>query len=455
MINTIFLLSLFPFFKIIPFITAEVQPVASLFAGIYLVKFKKKTFPKFPVFFYLLVILLYFCIAFFQTILNPYNEDLIYYALESALIFISPLLIFLALFDNLHFISANIFKFALYSWLYISILQNYFSGILSAIGINFVLSLLISRFSNESLGGSRGVAGFAPEPSYAAHVIVLMFAFSIFLYRSRKILKKECYFMVFSCLFMAYVNRSASVVLFFFIFLIFYISKFRIISINQKIITSTSRKVNKKATISLILLLCTLIGVYCLPTIILTFLPNSRIADFLLAFSSLNYQHFNFFDLLDLTNNLGSQRQISVYVGYFNIFETYGLGSGLGSWGTNFLDTLEKAGINPSEINFFIYNGLRNLKPYAYAALLSFDTGIVGLVPLSMIFISSFLRKLHLNRKLSQYSWACLGLSMFLLYFNSVVSLPTSWLMFLLSLQDKHYSINSNEDVNKYTNLLH
>ncbi|WP_414575719.1 hypothetical protein [Anabaena sp. CCY 9402-a] len=447
LLNAVFLLSFFPFIKFIPFITAEVQPFATFFAGMYLIAFRRKKIPELYVLWYLIIIFIYLCIALIKNFINPYSEVTISHILESTFIFLTPLIIFLALFNNLTLLSVNCLRFSIYSWFFISILQQYFPFVLSATGVSSILSSIISRFSDESLGGSRGVAGFAPEPSYASFIIILMFAFSIFIYKIHKIHKNEFKLMLLACIIMAFLNRSASIFSLFIIFYIFY----NLIYLYQNILNlfkskNSSQKLKKFVWVSL-LILTSFIIFWLLPNIIINLLPNSRIADLLSAFSSLHQQKkIGLSDVLELTNNLGSQRSISVYVGYFNAVDTYGFGSGIGSWGTNFLDALEKSGFNPSEIKFFIYNGFRNSKPYAYAALLAFDMGFIGLISLSTIFIIAIIRRFRINREVTKYAWACLGLSLFILYFNCVASLPTGWLMFLIFLQDPKSVTTSNSD---------
>lgn len=447
LVNSVFLLSFFPFIKIIPFITAEVQPIAIIFASIYLIFFKKKNFPKLYVAYYVLMILIYLGVGLVKIIINSQPEVTISHILESTFILLSPLIIFLALFDNFYLISVQCLRFSLYSWFLISVLQQYFPSILATTGIASILSTIISRFSDEALGGSRGVAGFAPEPSYASFIIMLIFTFAIYFYKVRKINKRELKLMVCVCIVMTLLNRSASIFILFAIFFIFYNFTFLLENVKFALKNRRSIKNLLKLFLGISFLMISLIGLYLL-TGMVNFLPQSRIFDLLSAFSSLSHhEQIGLSEILELTNSLGSERSISVYVGYFNAVDTYGIGSGIGSWGSNFLDALEKAGFNPSKIDFFIYNGFRNSKPFAYASLLAFDMGIIGLISLSMIFIASIIRRLRISPQITPYGWACLGLSIFMLYFNSMASLPTGWLILLLFLQEPKLEFTINSDI--------
>jgi hypothetical protein len=429
LINLVFILSFFPFIKFIPFITAEAQPIAALVAFIYLFKYSRPI-NKYIIF-YFSIIFLYFVIALLKYLFfNSTGELLINSTIESTLILLTPILIYLVLLNNLDLVSVNTFRFVQYSWFIISILQAYFPFLLNITGVSFILTSIIPRFLSESIGGSRGVSAFAPEPSYAAQVIIVIILFGFFMYKKNQIKTKEFYFIIFADLMMIIANKSGSIYLFLILYLFFYfavdlsnILKSPIYLIKNIFIIFTS-----------FIVLCLLALIF----IAFQLSENSRLGDAVNVVSSNNYNYFGFFDLLDITNQLGSQRTITVFVGYFNAFDTYGFGSGLGSWANNFINSLEKSGLKTDKIDFFISNGVTNLKPYSYAALLAFDTGFVGLISLSMIFVSSFFTKL--NYKVSQYGWSCLFLSLFMLYFNTVASLPCAWIIYLLFYYEKRPS---------------
>lgn len=389
LLNLTFLLCFFPFFVIIPIGNSETQPLAAIAAGFYLLTGRIPKFLQQYAALFLSIIFFYFLVDLAQYFLNSSDISFILAALQSFLIFITPLLIFVALFDNLHLISVRVFRFCLYSWLTISVLQQYFSTILSSTGISAALAAFIPRFSEAALGGARGVAAFSPEPSYAAQIIIGIFAFTVFLYRNRRIKKSEYCFMICSCIFMSFLNLSATIGAFLAAFLAFYLSANLTKSL-WKLLTRGLLNQN----IGIVFLKAFTIGTviyvfFILLNLFVSLLPNSRISDLFNSFSSLSYQNFNVFSVLNLTNDLGSQRSISVYVGYFNVFNTYGLGSGLGSWSIQFLNALEDSGLDPSRISFFTYNGFIDLKPYAYGALVAFDMGMIGLVSMSSIFIST------------------------------------------------------------------
>ncbi|MBE9030600.1 hypothetical protein IQ266_12750 [filamentous cyanobacterium LEGE 11480] len=435
-VNLIFLLSVFPFLRIIPLGSSETQPIACVVAAIHLLLLRKHTFPKQTLLPYLFVLGSYFFIGLIGYIANPSESFFLPAGLESIVILFAPLLIFVALYENLHLLKVQVVKLCIYAWAGISILQAFLPSILNATGISFILSRLISRFSSAALGGTRGVAGFAPEPSYAAQVIILLLAICLFLYRKQRLAKQEFVLMLASCVSMIVLNRSATIASFIAVFVFGFLMKtlisYSIGSVRTRFSTDQGLRVSKK----ILLLMCALVPVLISLQVFSVSLPESRVTDLVVALSNLNADNFNLIDILGLTNDLGSQRTLSVYSGYYNIVETRGLGSGLGSWSVNFLDTLEQAGIDASKVKFFVYNGFKNLKPYAYAALVSFDMGCIGLFTLSSMFLSLLLKKIMKVGMPSAFACACLICGSMMLYFNSLASLPTGWILILIGLQD-------------------
>ncbi|MDB9307536.1 hypothetical protein PN471_02495 [Aphanizomenon sp. CS-733/32] len=421
LINIIFISCLFPFFKVIPYITAEVQPIASIFAAIYIWFFPLKRKYRFMhkiVLIYCTVILFYFVSAILQ---SQYELVNFLDSLQSLIILISPLLIFIVLLEKLELVSVRLFRLAYYAWFIISFFQLHLSGILNFTGISLLLTILIPRFSAEQLvDWDRGVVAFAPEPSYGAHVILLLFAFSFFLYRRKLIKNTEFSVLAFLFLFMVYANQSITMGGIISVFFVTYTILELFIGTNYS-----------KCWMFLILLL-------------LLFLFT-----FILAFANTNLQEIRVFDALsgviskgidnnffvELGTSYGSTREIGVNTGYYNVLITHGMGSGLGGWGTYSLDSLaSNPNIPPTMVN--LQNTLGNFKPYAYASLVAFDLGLPGLISLSSIFIGMILVKLNDYKKISSYSLSCLATFFLGLYFNSPTSLPIYWIFFILFMKD-------------------
>jgi hypothetical protein len=431
-INLIFLFNLFPFFKFIPFITAEVQPVSGLFSGMFLLIFHQTTAKRYYrwVMPYFSVLGGYFLIAL---VLAYYGEVELAKSIESLAIFLSPLLTFLALLGNLSLVSVSIFRFAFYAWTIVSICQQFAPVVLNATGVSFLLTLLIPRFSSESLAAwNRGVVAFAPEPSYGAHIILLMFAFAIFLYRQQQISKLE--FGTFSLLtmLMIYTNQSATMGFILAFFGIFYA------------LFEASKGGQAAARIMAI-------GISLCFVMFLAFSYSPEIKSirlfevFAQFFDSISGSSGDF-DPLAFTNSQGSNRTISVKVGYANLLRTYGAGSGMGGWGNHFLDTMEHIGINITDVSFFrhtLKNQVVNIKPYAYGAIAAFDLGIFGLGTLSWLFWRLIITRFQHSFQVSAFSLSCLVSALIGIYYNSPSSLPVYWIFFLLFTEgDRHANTN-------------
>jgi hypothetical protein len=422
--NIIFLLCLFPFFKVIPFIDAEVQPIAAVFSVVYIF-FNLKKIPKYlvkPLVLYLILLILLLGYSFQLVSIDSIKMANL---IESFAIFIAPLAVFTALAGRLRYVSVKLFSVSVSLWFLLSFFQLLFPSILDSLGISSILELSISRYSSSAFGGGRGVGGFSSEPSYAAQIIVFMLVYSCFLYKHCLIHKKMFWGLLIQIVFMIFANRSGSILLMAAVFMIPYYALKSIKSL--------------KLVIQSVSLLILAIGV--LPYT-LSYLPN--VSDFRMyqvmsdaasAFSGSS----GGINLVEFENSQGSLRNISIQVGYLNIFRTGGLGSGIGGWGSDFLNAMEDVGFPINSVVYFSSDPslVANKKPFAYASLLSFDTGLLGLLSFSSILLISAKKRFRVgknqrSKKVDSLSMACFIYALFGLFLNSPSSLPIPWLIFLL-----------------------
>jgi hypothetical protein len=428
LLNSVFVLSLFPFFKIIPFIEAEVQPFGGTLAIVYIFLnrnnlSKELTSNVIP---YLLLLIGYFCVSI---VLCSQGDIQPGHLVESFIIFIIPLACFVAISGNLKSkISIKAFKYSVFAWFAISFLQLLLPSLLSASGISFLLSILISRFSSEVLSdaGGRGVVGFSSEPAYAAQIIVFMLIYSIYLYTSASIRKKEFYLLLLQIIFMIFANRSGSIFLMCIVFFLPYIA-------------FQSLKGIKFLFNSLIIIaFCVVIYNYSL-----TIFPALREMRMFQVFSDiLGSVSGGEVDLVEIENSQGSLRNVGIQTGYLNAIRTFGLGSGIGGWGSHFLTAMEDVGFKISEISYFKSDSslILNKKPFAYGALLAFDTGLIGLLGLIKIILNMIRHKIKSvkikeKKKLTSLAVACLVYALFGLFYNSPASLPVAWITFLIFME--------------------
>lgn len=421
-IDLIAFLTFFPFFKIIPGIDAEIQPIAAFFSMVYILFYDinkwRDIYNKTLVYFF--VVGAYFLIACF---LLMKGEIGISYLAQSISVFLAPLVIFVVLLDRISTISISIFKFSIYSWFGISFCQIFASPLLNATGISFILSNIIARFSAETVSAGRGIAAFAPEPSYAAHNILLMLAFAIFYYRRQEIAKKEFMIMIAMIIFMVMSNQSGTIGLFMSSFALSY-GIFEVAKGGKNSMTVMN--------ISMLLLALTLVLIIMFPTILeLRFILI--ISDFI---SSITGQAGKSFSALEFSDTYGSARGSSVQLGYESIFHTNGFGLGLGGWGTKSIEMARKTKVAELSEYLFVY-GDTPIKPYAYGSFVAMEMGIIGLISMSLMFFSIIIERLTIQKSMSSFSFACLCLFVLGVYYNAPTSLPAHWVLLNLFFEDR------------------
>jgi hypothetical protein len=421
-INAIIFLNFFPFFKILP-IDAEIQPFASAIAIVYLIfdssKDRLKIYVKAVP--YILIIFVYFLAAL---VFNATNSLEFSYVVQSLSILLAPLVVFLVLFDRMKHLSVNLFRWSFYGWFTIQLFQLLIPSFLNASGITLLLSTIIARFEASAHGNGRGLAGFAPEPSYAAHVILLLFAYAILLFKLQKISSREFFTMLWMSVFMVVSNQSTTM------------GSFATMFAGAYGIWEILQGGNNKSKFIIGFILFTLIGtlgVILFPQALLEIRFFSVFFDIINLMSSGKSKGFN---AADFSESYGSVRSIGVQFGYETLFLTNGTGLGIGGYGPYSvpLSKISNAG-KASEI-LFSYGDASPIRPYAYAAFAAMEMGFAGLLSLTVMFLGLIQLSLKKIRKVSPYSFACFALFVFGVYYNQPGSLPAHWLLLLLAFED-------------------
>ncbi|MGG3939476.1 hypothetical protein [Geobacillus stearothermophilus] len=413
LINIIFFLCLFPYIKYVPFLDVEVQPIAVVFSVFYFFFFVKGIKDR-SLLFYLIAVLTYFIVSLLLSMYEERYET--FYVIQSFLILITPLFIFMSLKNNINLISTKLFVFSVLSWAILGTFQMFLPSVLSATGIELILSNIISRWTSTANSVvERGVVMFSSEPSYAGHVILLMFIFTIYLYRNSKISKKLFIFLMCLNIWMVFLNQSGtlviSMVLFVLSWVFFNIRKpvywFLLIPIIfTSIITFLIVKAFDVRSLNMLITLITL------------FLDGSIGINELLSFS----QQYD------------SDRLPATVAGYYNIVLSNGIGTGLGSWSYRFIESMSALHLANPE----------NAKPFAYAALVAFDMGLIGLIPF-VIFISNVILK-NKVKKFTGFEFGCLVIALLGIFIQSMTSLPIYWIILLFSFKDV---VNLKSQLNK------
>jgi hypothetical protein len=425
-VNLIIFLNFFPFFKVIPFIDAEIQPIAGVISLIYIFVYdlldnqRQRIYAKaYP---FIVIIIAYLLAAFFFIFSGSRLE--LSYIVQALSIFTAPLVVFLVLNDRMNLISVKMFRWSLYSWFGLTFLQVTFPGLLNATGISFLLSAVTSRFSAEAAVGDRGVGGFAPEPSYSAHIILLMFAIAIFLYRKQRIKKRESIVMICCSLFMVIANQSATVGSFFILFIVAY-GFWEILQGGK----------GKIYFILGLILFCAVgvVGMAFFPQALLQIRFFAIFAEILGIGSSGKSTGF---DISEISDSYGSVRALGVQLGYESLAHTNGLGLGLGGYGPYSVELAKKSKVGELSPLIFTYGDDSPIRPYSYGSYVSMDLGFLGLISLSLMFFWSIVMNIKKVKKISPYAFACFVLFVMGVYFNQPTSLPAHWLLLLLAFED-------------------
>lgn len=406
-VNSIFTLSVFCYFVIIPIGNSETQPYGFIFAFINLILFSS-TLNKEVIFFLIVLLLLMLISIVFNSV---YETNIsIYSTSTSVLIFSIPVIIFCALYDNISLIKTSTFNFCLYSWFTLGVFQEFFPKILEISGIENLLQFFIPRFSSSSLSQSngRGITLFATEPSGASFTIILFLFFTIYLNINGFITKKRHIFNIIIVGLLILWNHSTTLYMLLLIWGMIYVL------LTAKIKTA-------------ILFIFSLLSFYFILN--LEFLSHIRgvsmtleLIDFFFDSENLNGEK-----IFDFFNASGSMREVSIIVGYGVIPNNHILGLGLGSWQTEFINEMVSQGYRPEENPFFQMTMYQNIKPAAYIPALLFDTGIVGIVallPLLFRVYSDVKQYIPFNK----LGFSILIFSILAIFFHTIVSLPIFWI---------------------------
>lgn len=423
LLNLTALLTFFPFFKIIP-IAAEIQPIGAMIAIIYILIFdirsrkRRKLYSAAAPF--LLVFSLYLVTSiYFYAQGKPLDLSFI---IQSVAIFLAPLSMFLVMLGRISLISVNVFRFSIYSWFTISFLQAAAPGLLRATGISAILSNSIARFASETVGVGRGVAAFSPEPSYAAHIIILMAGIAFLFYRKKILSSRESLLVLVMSLFMVIVNQSGTIGFFVAVFGASY-GAWELFKGGTKTL---------KMLMSLMVILCGgILATFFFPQILEArfFFVLSKLADNLFSSNSTG------FSAVEFSDQFGSVRASAVQVGYESLSLTNGWGLGLGGWGSYSVELAKKTKV--AEVSQYLFSyGDTPIRPYAYGSFVALDLGVLGLVSLSYMFGIMIVKYILKFKTISSFSFACFWVFFLGVYYNQPTSLVSHWLFLALILED-------------------
>jgi hypothetical protein len=409
LLNATLLFSFFPYFRVIPGIDADVQPICGFIALILIVLFGLKRDKTTNVLLYLIAIIVFYSLTF------AILEGNAIFVLSNFFSYLLPILTFLAIKDNTDLISERIVFWSLIVYLIVGLLQNFymFGGVISLLKLDSIIRGIV----DGPWGGNRGVTFLSPEPSYAVRAIIQIFVTILVLKEKNKISNKTFNFSIASFVIMLLINKSATGIITSIIIAIgFFFQDGKYFS--SKIKSTFFTLVSTIALLS--------------APVILTIANNLS-------------DKIRFFEVIktvgdsDLWRNspetivtlIAGKRLITVYVGFMTPISNFGLGHGVGSY-LKFDEFSKLLGIDFSTLSMLgDEERLSSLapKPDSFASVLSMDTGFLGLAMLMLFlyhcYFENFRRKLASNGiRLGVFLAA-----LYLILLNSPTSMPSTWIL--------------------------
>jgi hypothetical protein len=405
LLNLAFVFSIFCYLQILPFSSAvEIQPIGAIFAALYLLTAPQQVSATF---------LAYAACISVYALLGPVAASF-----ETYLAVLAPVTICVALRGKLDLLSPRVFLASLYVWFLIGASQSFFPDLQQALGLERLLETLVARYSGRPLteAGGRGATLLAPEPSYSAHTLFLFFVFVLFFSRRGDISRRATACALAAVAAMVLFNRSGTAA---FIFTVACGGWLALCLLRGKVRTAG-------------LLGSGLLFLFALPYLLVDW-TQFRFMEVGSAFASA----LSSGDMGLFADQFASIRAVSVSVAYRSLLEGNVLGNGLGSWSELFLHYLEATGGGTQPVTWFVDLGEEaNVKPYAHAALLALDAGIVGLV-LELVLLwhivggaSGLARAWN-----DEAAFAIVALSLACILLHTPVSLPVYWLTLLAGLE--------------------
>jgi len=430
-VNLIFLLSFFPFLRVVPDIEAEVQPIAGLLAGLFILLYRFKLDQQaFACFVILALIVIY-------TLVSTLLEYELTTTVFQGIAYSMPILIFLALKDSLPLLSKRLYLAVLFLNLAVGLLQYF--GAYEPIVSFFRLDLLFPRSAGTlELGGGRGVSLFTPEPSYSAMIIMQFWASAIFFYVRRQTSRIEFPLLGAVIVTMVLLNRSGTGIVLCALFAVGYLSG-----------------LSWLARYKLRYLASILVGAV-LFIFSWTLLSSSILSDaqeinirFVTLMRKVMDREFWGKNLDEMMAEIAGKRYLTVYVGYYSLFTSMGLGYGIGSYATKFFEVSVLGGVDFSTYAVFgeLERFASQLKPDSFAAAFAMDTGLLGLAAVTYLAVGCYFYRNRSGVVLTAQMPLRLGMffvAFYTVFFHTATSLPVPW-VFLAIIRGGFLPVNKGE----------
>jgi hypothetical protein len=384
LINIAFFLCFFPslFYFLVK---TQTQPVGGLIACVILLKWgiKRNAFS--------LLLLVFITVVFMYALIGLvlYPSNYVNVLLHGAS-YILPVLLFLALYENADLLSPKPYWAALFIWSAIGHIQNFslFSPIKPF--LDAVFTVLVSyRYTSVPVGPGRGVSFLCSEPSDAAPVLMLFLLTGLFFLIKGKISRRGFYLAVVLVLMMLLENKSGSAFVLLMIFIAGAIAGILLYFLPNLLRVDILR-FTKYAIVGTCIGFILYGVLYALPKKMKwnwRFLGIVDIAKDVITGEKK--------DLMETLIYMGGQRAIPLYVGYGSLFHNYGVGHGVASWKmeASFNEVMSFLHIKHTDYLYILGNEeltFHQNKPQSYLAIISYDTGILG-VSIILFFLLLFM----------------------------------------------------------------
>jgi hypothetical protein len=238
--------------------------------------------------------------------------------------------------------------------------------------IDILLKIIMSR-SNSEYTGYRGIGILANEPSYAGiHIMFFMITIDIF-YKKQYVSVKQKNIIQFILIGLAICTKSGNSLLLLFLYFMI----------------NTVFLYTKKQRVMILIIVCILV--------IILFFAINELSKFSRAFSLVKLLFEN--PQIILVDQSVASRNGFIFIGFYGLISSHGLGNGLGSYSYNYRYLAEV--LNLSEVYNIKYAIARNALMTSWSLLggIAHDFGISGLFIMLYLIIKPLFFKINVVNK--------------------------------------------------------
>jgi len=259
----------------------------------------------------------------------------------------------------------------------------------------------------------RGVQALATEPSAVTYPVIFFAFFSIYLFQSQKISRKNIILNLLMIVSLVFLSRSfvfiANVVL----GLVLYVA------LNLKTGTNKYQDFPKKIAVSLLIVFVGILTVLAIGFIF----PQNRVGDFLAVVIDNDLLSNNpLMMIVVIAGKLGDLRLVQFMAAY-NCLSLFPLGSGVGGFETSFAASWE------SLFEGFVLREVARAN--SYGGHVASELGIPGLIAIMLLHWYYWRNSIGL-KKIPVYKVTSFFMGLSWIYFSSIASLSIPWLMLVM-----------------------